>query len=185
MDCLFWTSRRHWWEQVNSTVIEFHLSNTSGSRRVRTRIARLVDRDSNDCSISLPPTTICYRLDKYRPIHKAAVPSKVVCYVHFIEKCFRCEISLHVSLSEYAKTEQFYFIIYKRVANTVTFLSICGFLYSLTTLILRKFISIEYCSILWVSGRVKHTCIKLIYAWLTNGPLEQFSLQNDLLGSIF
>ena len=55
MDGLFLTSRRHWWEQVNSTVIEFHLSNTSGSRRVRTRIARLADRDSNDCAISPPP----------------------------------------------------------------------------------------------------------------------------------
>ena len=51
----FLTSRRHWWEQVNSTVIEFHLSNTSGSRRARTRIARLVDRDSNNCAISPPP----------------------------------------------------------------------------------------------------------------------------------
>ena len=58
MDCLFFTSRRHWWERVNSTVIEFHLSNTSGSRRARTRIARLVDRDSNDCDISLSPIVV-------------------------------------------------------------------------------------------------------------------------------
>ena len=55
MDYLFLTSCRHCWEQVNSTVIEFHLSNTSGSRWARTRIARLVDRDANDCAISLPP----------------------------------------------------------------------------------------------------------------------------------
>ena len=54
MDGLFLTSRRHWWEQVNSTVIEFHLSITSGSRRAQTWIARLVDRDSNNCAISLP-----------------------------------------------------------------------------------------------------------------------------------
>ena len=57
MDGLFLTSCRHWWEQVNSTVIEFHLSNTSGSRRVQTRITHLVDRDANDCAISLPPHT--------------------------------------------------------------------------------------------------------------------------------
>ena len=36
-------------------MIEFHLSNTSGSRQARTRIARLVDRDANDCAISPPP----------------------------------------------------------------------------------------------------------------------------------
>ena len=33
---LFLTSRRHWWERVNNTVIEFHLSVTSGSRWART-----------------------------------------------------------------------------------------------------------------------------------------------------
>ena len=52
MDCLVLTSCWHWSEQVISTVIEFHLSNTSGSRRARTWIARLVDRD---CAISPPP----------------------------------------------------------------------------------------------------------------------------------
>ena len=55
MDGLFLTSRRHWWERVNNTVIEFHLSNTSGSRWAQTRIAHLVDRDANDCAISSPP----------------------------------------------------------------------------------------------------------------------------------
>ena len=54
MDGLFLTSCRHWWEQLNSTVIEFHLSETSGSRRAQTRIAHLVDRDANDCAISPP-----------------------------------------------------------------------------------------------------------------------------------
>ena len=39
---------------INSTVIEFHLSNTSRSRRARTWIARLVDRDATDCAISPP-----------------------------------------------------------------------------------------------------------------------------------
>ena len=60
MDDLFSTSRRHWWERVNNTVIESHLSVTSGSRRARTRIARLVDRDANDCAISLPPPCIIH-----------------------------------------------------------------------------------------------------------------------------
>ena len=54
MDGLFLTSRRHWWERENNTVIEFHPSNTSGSRWARTRIARLVGREANDCAISPP-----------------------------------------------------------------------------------------------------------------------------------
>ena len=54
MNGLFVTSRRHWWERVNSTVIEFHLTNISRSRRTRTRIASLVERDANDCAISPP-----------------------------------------------------------------------------------------------------------------------------------
>ena len=54
MDGLFLTSRQHWWERVNNTVTEFHLSVTSGSGRPQTQIARLVDRDANDCAISLP-----------------------------------------------------------------------------------------------------------------------------------
>ena len=54
MDGLFWTSRRHWWVRVNNIVIEFHLSETSGLSGKRTRIARLVDRDANDCAIPPP-----------------------------------------------------------------------------------------------------------------------------------
>ena len=50
----FLTSRRHWWEQVSNTVIEFHPSITNGSCRAWTRIARLIDRDANNCAISLP-----------------------------------------------------------------------------------------------------------------------------------
>ena len=50
----FLTSCRHWWEQANSTVIEFHPSITSGSRGAQTCIARLIDRDANDCAISPP-----------------------------------------------------------------------------------------------------------------------------------
>ena len=55
MDGLFWTSRRHWWKRVNSTVKEFYPSNTSGSSREWTRATRLIDRDANDCAISPPP----------------------------------------------------------------------------------------------------------------------------------
>ena len=55
MDGLFLTSHRHWWERVNDTVIESHLSMTSGSSRERTRAARFIDRDANDCAISPPP----------------------------------------------------------------------------------------------------------------------------------
>ena len=55
MDGLFLSSRRHWWERVNSTLIEFHLSETSGLSGKRTRAARLVDRDANNCAIPPPP----------------------------------------------------------------------------------------------------------------------------------
>ena len=54
MDGLFLTSHQHWWERVNNTVIEFHLSVTSGLSRARTQIARSIDRDVNDCAISMP-----------------------------------------------------------------------------------------------------------------------------------
>ena len=43
MDGLFLTSRRHWWDRVNNTVVEFHPSMTSGSSRERTRAAGLID----------------------------------------------------------------------------------------------------------------------------------------------
>ena len=49
----FLTSRQHWWERVDNTVIEFHPSETSGSSRARTQTARLLDRDANDCAISV------------------------------------------------------------------------------------------------------------------------------------
>ena len=58
MDGIFLTSCRHWWERVNSTVKEFHPSNTSGSSREQTRAARLIDRDANDCAISPPLSRI-------------------------------------------------------------------------------------------------------------------------------
>ena len=55
MDGLILTSRRHWWERVNNTMIESHLSVTSGLSWARTRTAHLTDRDANDCAISPPP----------------------------------------------------------------------------------------------------------------------------------
>ena len=58
MDGLFLTSRRHWWERVNNTVIEFNLTMTSGSSQERTRAARLIERDANDCAISPPPVVV-------------------------------------------------------------------------------------------------------------------------------
>ena len=78
MDGLFWTSRRHWWEQVNNTVIEFHLSITSGSRRVQTRIARWVDRDTNDCAISRPASKGFKKILFYcdEPIHRLTIKKR-------------------------------------------------------------------------------------------------------------
>ena len=43
---------------VNNTVTESHLSVTSGSSRERTRAARFIDKDANDCAISPPPPCI-------------------------------------------------------------------------------------------------------------------------------
>ena len=58
MDGFFLTSRRHWWEQVRNTVIESHLSVTSGLSQERTWTARFIDKDANDCAISPPPAEI-------------------------------------------------------------------------------------------------------------------------------
>ena len=51
----FLTSRQQWWERVNNTVVESHLSVTNGSIRARTWTARLTDRDANDYTTSPPP----------------------------------------------------------------------------------------------------------------------------------
>ena len=64
MDGLFRTSRRHWWERVNNTVIESHLSVTSGLSRERTRAARFIDKDANDSAISPPPAVYVTAVDK-------------------------------------------------------------------------------------------------------------------------
>ena len=50
-------------------------------------------------------TMICYRLDKYKSMHKLAVLSITVSYVQFVETFFNCEIPLHLTSSDYAKTE--------------------------------------------------------------------------------
>ena len=55
MGGLCWTSHQHWWEQANSTWVEFHLSETSGPCRARTWTARLTDRGNNHHAISPPP----------------------------------------------------------------------------------------------------------------------------------
>ena len=65
----FLTSRRHWWEWVSNTVIESHLSMTSGSSGAQTRTARLIDRDANNCAISPPPTP------SEHPFHKFWLPT--------------------------------------------------------------------------------------------------------------
>ena len=75
MDGLIWTSRRQWWERVNNTVIEFHPSDTSGSSRERTQAACFIDRDANDCAISLPPL---YVVEVFKCIRRG--------YPHF---CYR------------------------------------------------------------------------------------------------
>ena len=71
MDSLFLTSRRHWWEQVNNTVIESHLSVTSGLSWARTQPTGLTDRDTNDCAISPHPlgAFIRHTSNKVRVIH--------------------------------------------------------------------------------------------------------------------
>ena len=64
MDGLWWTSHQHWRKQVNSTLIEFHLSETNdiliefhlsetnGSCRGRTWKDHLTDRDAIHYAIS-------------------------------------------------------------------------------------------------------------------------------------
>ena len=80
----FWTSRRHWWEQINSTVKEFHLSNTSGSRRAQTWIARLVYRDSNNCAISPPPSALVttYTIISFHNYHGTLTYSLITVWKH-------------------------------------------------------------------------------------------------------
>ena len=54
MDGLFLTSGWHWWERVDNTVIEFHLSNTSRTRRrAWTRIMDWLNFEVIDQTLSL------------------------------------------------------------------------------------------------------------------------------------
>ena len=50
-------------ESIASTLIEFHLSETSGSYHVRTWTDLVADRDATDCAIS-PPQHL-YRVNVY------------------------------------------------------------------------------------------------------------------------
>ena len=54
MDRLCWTSRQHWWEQVDNMLADPHLSEANGSYRARTWMAHLTDRDANHYAISPP-----------------------------------------------------------------------------------------------------------------------------------
>ena len=47
MNGLFLTSRWHWWSQVNSILVECHLSETNGLYQARTWMAHMTDRDAN------------------------------------------------------------------------------------------------------------------------------------------
>ena len=72
-------------------------------------------------------TIICYRLDKYKPIHKAAVLSNVVSFVHFVETFFNCEITLHFPHLNMLKPNIVCFVIHTHVDNDVTFWNINDF----------------------------------------------------------
>ena len=86
MDGLFWTSRRHWWEQFNSTLIEFHLSETSGLCRSRTWTAGLTDRDANHCAISPPPRDYLSYVTK----QKTGEMNERWCYWMWTHLCTSC-----------------------------------------------------------------------------------------------
>ena len=61
----FLTSRRHWWERVNYTVIESYLSVTSGSSRAQTWTAGLTDRDAITTVLFPRPQCSWYNLYRY------------------------------------------------------------------------------------------------------------------------
>ena len=58
MDCLYWTTRQHWWEQVDNMLVDLHLSETNGSSWARTWTARLTDVDAKYYAISLPLVSV-------------------------------------------------------------------------------------------------------------------------------
>ena len=92
----------------------FHLDVPFGNRIVcRTIIDRI-------------HTIIYYRLDIYKPVHKVAVPSKVVCYVHFVETYFNCDIPLNFPHLNMLKLNTFCFIIHTYVDSDVTFWNVYG-----------------------------------------------------------
>ena len=87
MDGLRWTSRRHWWGQVNNTLITFHLSETSGFCQARTWTTRLTDRDANHYAISPPPLYIRQRPDDNQGRDKVLLPNDII---FFATKFWRC-----------------------------------------------------------------------------------------------
>ena len=58
MDSLWSTSRLHWWRQVDNMLIELHLSETSGSYRAQTWMARFTGGDANHYAISPPLSSL-------------------------------------------------------------------------------------------------------------------------------
>ena len=77
MGGLWWTNRRHWWEQVDYILIESHLSEPNGPCQAWTWMAGLTDRDANHYAISPSPTVkqtwcCCTRMLYRTPIDTAS-----------------------------------------------------------------------------------------------------------------
>ena len=68
----------------------------------------------------------CYGLDKYKSVHKAAVPSMVVSNLRFVKTFFNCEMPPHFPLLNILKLNGYCFIIYTHVDNAVTFPNMYG-----------------------------------------------------------
>ena len=102
MDGLFWTSRRHWWERVNNTVTEFQHSMTSRSSRERTRAARLIDRDSNDCAISPPPFQVIIRKTRITSISYSQFQVKIYLSVRLLKQPYERHLLCHNSWSHFS-----------------------------------------------------------------------------------
>ena len=53
MKRLCWTSRQHWWEQVDNMLVDLPLSVTNGSSWARAWMARFTDGDAHHYTISI------------------------------------------------------------------------------------------------------------------------------------
>ena len=71
-------------------------------------------------------TIICYRLDRYKPIHKSAVPSNVISYLYFVEHCSAVKYLFPFPHLNMPTLSRFCFIIHRCVDNTLPFQNICG-----------------------------------------------------------